>query len=56
MRLGVPYEFHPANQLPPSEQLEMISPQGFSRAHASVLLGTWSDDGVQALCLLDSLV
>ncbi len=54
--LGVPYEFHPPGELPPFHKLEMIPPAGFRRAHASVPPGTWSDDGAQALALLDSLL
>ncbi|MDR6227305.1 ADP-ribosylglycohydrolase family protein [Desmospora profundinema] len=54
--VGVPYEFHPAEELPPLHDLEMIPPKSFPRAHAQVLPGTWSDDGAQALCLLESLV
>jgi len=54
--LGVPYEFHGANEIPPSHEIEMEPPPGFRRAHAGVLPGTWSDDGAQALCLLDSLM
>lgn len=54
--LGVPYEFHPPDELPPLHELEMIPPAGFRRAHASVSPGTWSDDGAQALALLDSLL
>jgi len=54
--LGVPYEFHPPEALPPPESIEMEPPAGFSRAHPSVLVGTWSDDGAQALCLLASLL
>jgi ADP-ribosyl-[dinitrogen reductase] hydrolase len=53
--LGVPYEFHPAAQIPPLAQIEMTPPPGFRRAHPSVPPGTWSDDGAQALCLLASL-
>jgi ADP-ribosyl-[dinitrogen reductase] hydrolase len=53
--LGVPYEFHPPDRLPPKEQIEMRPPEGFRRAHSSVPPGTWSDDGAQALCLLASL-
>ncbi|CAN0622828.1 ADP-ribosyl-[dinitrogen reductase] hydrolase [Burkholderia multivorans] len=33
----------------------MKPPEGFPRAHPRVPIGTWSDDGAQALCLLDSL-
>ena len=54
--LGVPYEFHPPEAIPPAEQIEFIPPAGFQRAHLGVPPGTWSDDGAQALVLLDSLL
>jgi ADP-ribosylglycohydrolase len=54
--LGVPYEFHPAKQLPARKEIEMQPPAGFPRAHTGVPVGTWSDDGAQALCLLATLV
>ena len=54
--LGVPYEFHSPLAIPPAEQIEFEPPPGFSRAHAGVPPGTWSDDGSQALCLLASLL
>lgn len=54
--LGVPYEFHPPEAIPPLEQIEFQPPPGFSRSHRSVAPGTWSDDGAQALCLLASLL
>jgi ADP-ribosylglycohydrolase len=54
--LGVPYEFHPKESIPPFEQIEFEPPPGFRRAHAGVPVGTWSDDGAQALCLLASLL
>lgn len=54
--LGVPYEFHPASALPPSSLIEMQPPSGFRRAHVGVRPGTWSDDGAQALVLLESLL
>lgn len=53
--LGVPYEFHAAEEIPPYDKIEMRPPAGFCRAHSGVEPGTWSDDGAQALCLLDSL-
>ena len=53
--LGVPYEFHTAEELPPYTEIEMTPPAEFRRAHAGIKPGTWSDDGAQALCLLDSL-
>lgn len=54
--LGVPYEFHPPDGIPPHSQIEMAPPPGFARAHAGVPPGTWSDDGAQALCLAEALV
>ena len=54
--LGVPYEFHPPQEIPPPEQIEFVPPPGFRRAHAGVSPGTWSDDGAQALALLASLL
>jgi ADP-ribosyl-[dinitrogen reductase] hydrolase len=54
--LGVPYEFHPPEQLPSRELLEFQPPADFRRAHSSAPPGTWSDDGAQALCLLASLL
>ena len=54
--LGVPYEFHEPEQIPPPEQIEYAPPAGFDRAHRGVPPGAWSDDGAQALCLLASLL
>lgn len=54
--LGVPYEFHAKESIPPFEEIEYEPPANFRRAHAGVPVGTWSDDGAQALCLLDSLL
>jgi ADP-ribosylglycohydrolase len=54
--LGVPYEFHAPEDLPPTPKLEFDPPASFNRAHRGVPPGTWSDDGAQALCLLASLL
>jgi ADP-ribosyl-[dinitrogen reductase] hydrolase len=54
--VGVPYEFHLPQHLPPYDQLDMIPPPAFQRAHSGVPIGTWSDDGAQALALLASLL
>lgn len=54
--LGVPYEFHAPEELPPIAHIEMTPPSNFRRAHAGTPIGTWSDDGAQALCLLASLL
>lgn len=54
--LGVPYEFHPPDSIPPRSRIEMEPPPGFRRTHPTVPVGTWSDDGAQALALLASLL
>lgn len=54
--LGVPYEFKPPQDLPPLEQIEFQPPEGFARTYDGLPIGTWSDDGAQALCLLASLL
>nr|WP_245629735.1 ADP-ribosylglycohydrolase family protein [Alicyclobacillus sendaiensis] len=53
--LGVPYEWLEPEAIPPWDEMEMEPPEGISRLHA-VPPGTWSDDGAQALCLLESLL
>ncbi|TCM67285.1 ADP-ribosylglycohydrolase [Acinetobacter calcoaceticus] len=54
--VGVPYEFHHADQLPALDEIEMVPPINFNRTYAHIPVGTWSDDGAQALCLLASLL
>ena len=54
--LGVPYEFHEPEELPPADGIEYAPPIDFRRAHLGTPPGTWSDDGAQALCLLASLL
>jgi ADP-ribosyl-[dinitrogen reductase] hydrolase len=54
--LGVPYEFSEPSALPSLAEIEFTPPTGFPQAHAGTPPGTWSDDGAQALCLLDSLL
>ncbi|MFM0089011.1 ADP-ribosylglycohydrolase family protein [Paraburkholderia sediminicola] len=54
--LGVAYEFTPPYQIPQRDKIEMTPPEGFRRAHAGIPVGTWSDDGSQALALLESLL
>jgi ADP-ribosyl-[dinitrogen reductase] hydrolase len=54
--VGVPYEFHEPQSLPPIELLEMTPPAGFQRSHQGTPVDTWSDDGALALCLLASLL
>jgi ADP-ribosylglycohydrolase len=54
--VGVSYEFLFAEQLPAYDQIEMLPPNNFAKTYPHIPVGTWSDDGAQALCLLDSLL
>lgn len=54
--LGVPYEFQAADQIPSRDQIDFEPPKEFTRSYPNIPPGTWSDDGSQALCLLDSLL
>jgi len=54
--LGVPYEFHDAVSIPKLEEIEFEPPDYFRRSHAGVPIGTYSDDGAQALILLNTLL
>jgi ADP-ribosyl-[dinitrogen reductase] hydrolase len=54
--LGVPYEFKQPRELPPASQIDFHPPAGYPRTYPTVPPGTWSDDGAQALALLDSLL
>lgn len=54
--LGVPYEFNTPDNIPALSAIELEPPSTFSRTYPNVPPGTWSDDGAQALCLLDSLL
>lgn len=54
--LGVPYEFRAPERIPTPELIDYVPPPGYDRAHKGTPPATWSDDGAQALCLLDSLL
>lgn len=53
---GVPYEFREPWELPSKASLGPRPPADFVRSYRDVRLGTWSDDGAQALSLLASLI
>ena len=57
---GVPFEFYSREEiqaLPASSiALPFRAPADFFRSHPTAPAGAWSDDGAQALALLDSLV
>ncbi len=54
--LGVPFEFCHHASLPEISRLNYELPRNYAKSHANVPVGTWSDDGAQALCLLSSLI
>jgi ADP-ribosylglycohydrolase len=54
--VGVPYEFKAPHELPALDLIDLQPPAGFAPARPDVPPGTWSDDGAQALCLLQSLL
>ena len=55
--LGTPYQFSEAKDIPALDLIEMTPPSSFKNVrHDIIPNGTWSDDGSQALCLLDSLL
>lgn len=54
--VGVPYEFKLPAQLPDYDQIDMQPPKAFQKTYSDIPIGTWSDDGAQALCLLASLL
>lgn len=53
--LAVPYQGQAAEQLPASSDIQLRPPINFQRSYPHVAVGTWSDIGAQALCLLASL-
>lgn len=54
--VGVPYEFNSPERLPPYNTIDMVPPESFRSSYPTIAVGTWSDDGAQALCLLSSLL
>lgn len=54
--VGVPYEFRAPDELPDVRSIDMTTPAGYQPSRPHVPFGTYSDDGAQALCLLQSLL
>ena len=54
--VGVPYEFRAPAKLPREAAIDLVPPPDFAPTRPHVPPGTWSDDGAQALCLLQSLL
>lgn len=54
--VGVPYEFNLPEEIPPIDKIEMIPPKDFKKTYEDIPLGTYSDDGAQFLCVLESFL
>lgn len=54
--VGVPYEFQNPEDIPEKDLIDMVPPKDFERSWSNIEPGTWSDDGSQALTLLNSLI
>lgn len=51
--VGTPYEFKQPHRIPPRDQIDMEPPAGYQKSWSQFPTGIWSDDGSQALCLLE---
>lgn len=51
--VGMPYEFKRANMLPPYDKIDIVAPDDFNRSWKEIPFGSYTDDGSQALCLLE---
>jgi ADP-ribosyl-[dinitrogen reductase] hydrolase len=54
--VGRPYEFKSPKEIPIYNEIDMLPPKGFNSTYSKVPFGTWTDDGAQALALIDSLL
>ncbi len=53
---GCPYEFKNPGAIPSFDQIDMIPPVGYKRTWDRIAVGTYTDDGAQALILLETLL
>lgn len=54
--VGVPYEFNPKEKIPKLDEIDIITPIKFQKTYSSIPFGTYSDDGAQFLCIMDSYI
>ena len=52
--VGVPYEFTPQEDSPSIDKIDIVTPTYFRKTYIDVPFGTYSDDGAQFLCVIDS--
>lgn len=53
---GCPYEFKAPQNIPLFDEIDMIPPPGYKRSWHNIPVGTYTDDGAQTLCLLETLL
>lgn len=53
--LGCPHEFKPGHSIPAAADINMAMLKDYSKTYPAIPYGTWSDDGSQLLCLLQTL-
>ena len=53
---GVSYEFNSPENIPDIDKIDMIPPKDFDKTYEDIPFGTYSDDGAQFLCVLDSFL
>ena len=53
---GVSYEFNPPENIPLMDKIDMIPPKGFKKTYEDIPCGTYSDDGAQFLCVVESFL
>lgn len=51
--VGTPYEFKSPDKIPSFDKIDMEPPEGYKKSWSQFPTGIWSDDGSQALCLLE---
>src|SRR5271157_1581279 len=54
--VGCPYEFQRPEKLPHIDDIDMFPPSWWNCTYPDVPNGTYTDDGAQLLCLLETLI
>lgn len=53
--LGCPFEFKPGHAIPAAGSINLAMPKEYRKTYEAIPYGTWSDDGSQLMCLLQTL-
>src|SRR5271170_6006301 len=54
--VGRPYEFNRPEKIPRPADIDMVPPLYWDSTYPEVKPGTYTDDGAQTLCLLETLI